>query len=56
MANVPYAQGDWDDFERHTTVFHYRQEQTETKNKLAYQDFVAAFDEEHGDGGAVCFA
>ena len=49
MANVPYAAADFDDFERHGTVFHYRTD-LETKNRLTYPEFVEAFDAEHGAG------
>ncbi len=50
MANTPYAAADWEDFERHGTVFHYRSEGLATKNRLTYPEFVGAFDEEHAAG------
>lgn len=55
MANEPFALRDWEDFQRHMTVFHYRTDM-DTKHKLPFPEFVRAFDEEHGDRDEGAFA
>lgn len=47
LANVPYSRDQFDNFEKHCTVFHYRAD-LETKNLLDGEAFIQAFDEEYG--------